>query len=238
VLDFLRLVCLFAILIPSIQAQDTDNPQPPAAATPTDANQPPDTGHVSKRLFGFLPNYRAADQQQIYMHPTVREKFTIARKNSFDWPVYFTTAGFALQNQVAQKGWDQPDFGRNFAEYYARAFADGVIGNYTTQAILPSMLGEDPRYYRQGVGSGWSRFYHAISQVAITRGVNGNNRIHISELAGNAGVVAVTNLYYPDQNHGLGSSMGRWGLAIGNDALANILNEFLPDLERKLRHRH
>jgi hypothetical protein len=227
---------LFALLIPAVLANDLQAPQDlPAEVPATNTAQPNgNTERVSKRLFGFIPNYRASDPLQAYVHPTVREKFKIARQNSFDWPVFFTTAGYALQNQVSQQGWHA--FGRNFAEYYARAYADNVIGNYVTQAILPSMLGEDPRYYRSGVGSGWSRTWHAISQVAITRGVNGNKRIHLSELAGNAGVVAVTNLYYPSEHHDLGSSMGRWGLAIGNDAIANLLNEFLPDLERKLRH--
>jgi hypothetical protein len=193
---------------------------------------------VSKRLFGFLPNYRAADALTVYSHPAVKQKFTIASKNTFDWPTYFTNAAYALQNQLSQKGIHQTAFGRNMGEYYARAWADSIIGNYTTQAVLPSLLGEDPRYFRMGAGTGWKRTWHAVSQVAITKGTNGKNRIHLAELGGNAGVVAVTNLYYPNQGHGLGPSTTRWSFMLMNDAISNLLNEFLPDLARKMQKKH
>ncbi len=231
---------MLALLVPALLA---DDPPPQDAAQPIAVDVPeqtsmPDVGHASKRLFGFLPNYRAADNPQTYSHPSVNEKFKIAWQNTFDWPNYITNAGYALQNQVSQQGFHGTGFGVTFAEYYGRAFADSFIGNFTTQAFLPSLLGEDPRYYRAGVGSGWSRTFRAIRQVAVTRGTNGKKRVNLSELAGNVGVVAVTSLYYPDQAHGMGPSAERWALAIGNDAIANLLTEFLPDLQRKLKRHH
>jgi hypothetical protein len=231
------------LVIPSIWADDLPIPADPTATTDTAAPDPvvppplavppTDTGHVSKRLFGILPNYRAADALAVYKHPTVKEKFHIAYKNTFDWPTYFTNAAYALQNQAAQKGFGA--FGRNFGEYYARAWGDSIIGNYTTQAVLPTLLGEDPRYFRMGTGSNWKRTWHALSQIAITKGTNGKNRIHLSELGGNAGVVAVTNMYYPNQGHGLGPSTTRWSFMLMNDTISNLLNEFLPDLARKMQ---
>jgi hypothetical protein len=233
---FPTILCLLCPLIPTALAED--QPAPVEHPQPSPVLPPKPVGHAPKRLFGIFPNYKATDAQATYTHPTVKEKFKIARQNSFDWPNYFLNAGYAIQNQVAQNGFSGPGFGKTFAEYYARAWADGVIGNYTTQAILPSMLGEDPRYLRLGAGSGWKRTWHAVSWVAVTKRTNGRNRIHLSELAGNAGVVAVTNLYYPSQNHDFGSGATRWGLALSNDAIANLLTEFLPDIEHKLRHKH
>jgi hypothetical protein len=232
-----RSLCLLTLLAPAVLADagesPTDTPAEIAAVADPAIPANPNTGHVSKRLFGILPNYRAADAPDVYTHPTVHDKFKIARQNTFDWPTYFTNAAYALQNQFSQKGTGA--FGRNFAEYYARSWGDSIIGNYTTQAVLPSLLGEDPRYFRMGAGSGWKRTWHAVSQVAITKGTNGNNRIHLSELGGNAGVVAVTNMYYPDQGHGLGPSTTRWSFMLMNDAISNLLNEFLPDLARKMQ---
>lgn len=239
--------CLLLSLAATAWSQETPAqkvPAPADAAVESPSVEPakppakPEPVHVDKRLFGFLPNYRATPAQQDYMHASIGEKFKIAEQNTFDWPNYFTMAGFALQTQIAQKGWHQTGFGRNFAEYYARGFADSFIGNYTTEAVLPTLLHEDPRYFRLGSGNIWKRLYHASSQVVITRGVTGRNRLHLSELLGNAGVVAVTNLYYPGENHSLNSSAARWGLAIGNDAFANLLTEFLPDIERKLHFHH
>jgi hypothetical protein len=227
--------------VPPIPAGTQAPPQSEPASPSTEpapSQTTEDVGHVSKRLFGFFPNYRAADQQQKYMHPSMKEKFEIAWYNTVDWPNFLINAGYALQTQVSQNGLHGKAFGSNFGEYYARTFADSFVGNFVTEAFLPSLLGEDPRYYRSGKGSGWQRTFRAISQVAITRGVNGNKRINLSELGGNVIVIGVTNLYYPDQHHSLGSAAQRWGLAIGNDALANVLTEFLPDLQRKMRRKH
>ena len=57
-----------------VTAQEPD-PQP----TPT--VKPPD-----KHMFGVLPNYRTADPTQPFRALTVKEKFTIARHDSFDPP--------------------------------------------------------------------------------------------------------------------------------------------------------
>jgi hypothetical protein len=233
----LSFCCVAPLLIASALAADPSASSADPAIAP--ASDPAiDGAHAPKRLFGILPNYRASDASATYAHPTLKEKFNIAKQNTFDWPNYFLNAGFAIQNQVAQNGFTGPGFGKTFAEYYARAWADNMIGNYTTQAFLPSILGEDPRYYRMGEGPMLKRTWHAVSQVAITKGTNGRNRVHLSELAGNAGVVAVTSLYYPSDNNGFGSSATRWGLTLGNDAMANLLTEFLPDISRKLRRKH
>lgn len=220
---------LFALVLPAAHAQD---PEPPAAPPPQPQTLP-DIGHAPKRLFGFFPNFQAADPDPVYTHPTVAQKFKIARQNTFDPPNIFINAGLAMQAQLTQKGTGQ--FGRNFTAYYARAWADGIIGNYATQGALPSLLGEDPRYIRMGTGSKWKRTWHAVSQVAITKGTNGQNRVHLSSIAGNVGVVALTNLYYPSEHTGFGQSAARYGLGLGNHALTNLLTEFLPDIQRKLR---
>jgi len=39
----------------------------------------------------------------------------------------------------------------------ATSFADFAIGDYMTEAIYPSLLHQDPRYFRRGTGTGWSR---------------------------------------------------------------------------------
>jgi len=39
-----------------------------------------------------------------------------------------------------------------YGRYYWRAFLDGVSGTYFTEAIVPVILREDPRYYTLGHG--------------------------------------------------------------------------------------
>jgi hypothetical protein len=200
--------------------------------TPPSAPEP-----VSKRLFGIIPNYRADQVQDTYKPLTTAEKFRIARSDSFDWPNYFLVAGFALQSQVAAGGFSHNGGFTGFTQYYARAFGDQIIGSYVTEAILPSLLHEDPRFFRLGAGSFWRRVYYASSRILVTRADSGKSRFNVSEIAGNAAVIAITSSYYPD-SRSPSEAAERFGLALGNDAISNLMTEFWPDIKRRLRFGH
>ena len=199
---------------------------PPAAPEP-----------VSKRLFGIIPNYRADQAQDSYKPLATAEKYRIARSDSFDWPNYFLLAGFALQSQVAAGGFSHNGGFTGFTQYYARAFGDQIIGSYITEAIFPSLLHEDPRFFRLGSGTFWHRVTYAASRVLITRADSGKARLYVSELAGNAAVVAITSSYYPD-SRSPAEGAERFGMALGNDAISNLMTEFWPDIKRRLRFGH
>jgi len=239
----------------TVLCQATDEPAEPVPAT-VSAETPDDSGfkvllppvanplalagRVDKRLFGVLPNYRAEQDSPEYKPLKAWEKFKIAERDTFDWPNFPMMAGFALQTQIAEKGWHGAGMGRSFAEYYARSFGDALIGNYMTEALLPSLLHEDPRFFRSGVGPVWKRAYKAARQVLVTRTENGHERFNFSEVLGNSAVVAVTSIYYPDSRR-LGPGATRVGLQIGNDVISNLLTEFWPDVKRHLQpllHHH
>jgi hypothetical protein len=186
------------------------------AETPQAAPEP-----VSKRLFGIIPNYRADQTQDTYKPLTTAEKYRIARSDSFDWPNYFLLAGFALQSQVAAGGFTHNGGFTGFTQYYARAFGDQIIGSYVTEAILPSLLHEDPRFFRLGSGTFWHRSYYAVSRIVVTRADSGKSRFYVSEVAGNVAVVAITSAYYPD-SRSPAQGAERYGLALGNDAVSNM----------------
>jgi len=208
-------------------------PAPVIAAPPAASPAPATSPTAAKRLFGVIPNYRTDQYQQTYTPITARQKFAIARSDSFDWPNYFLLAGNAVQAQVASKGFTHNGSIEGFGEFYARAFADQIIGCYLTEAILPSLLHEDPRFFRLGTGSFLHRASHAATSVLVVRTDDGRSRIAISELAGNAGVVALTTLYYPD-SQSAGGAAERWGMQIGNDMISNFLAEFWPDIKKRL----
>jgi hypothetical protein len=243
------LLAMVAWLIPSVFAQE----QPLAADSsvtsdrgaegseitelaPVEAPQGA-SDPVSKRLFGIIPNYRADQAHDTYKPLTTAEKYRIARSDSFDWPNYFLLAGFALQSQVAAGGFSHNGGFTGFTQYYARAFGDQIIGSYVTEAILPSLLHEDPRFFRLGSGTLWHRTTYAASRILVTRADSGKTRLYVSELAGNAAVVAITSSYYPD-SRSPAASAERFGMALGNDAISNLMTEFWPDIKRRLRFGH
>ncbi len=206
--------------------------QEPGTGLTPPAQEPPD-----KRVLGVLPNYRTANASAVYTPITTKQKFTIASKDSFDYPLVLL-AGF-----VAGLGqWDNanPSFGQGMAGYGRRlgtSYADQAIGNMMTEAIFPSVLHEDPRYFRRGTGSKWSRAFYAASRVLVTRTDSGNWRFNYSEVLGNATAVAISNSYYPD-NRSAGQNIEKLGQQIAIDAASQVLKEFWPDLKRKWLNRH
>jgi hypothetical protein len=194
----------------------------------------PEPEPVSTRLFGIIPNYRASETPETYKPLTTAEKYHMAFQDSFDWPNFFLLAGYAAQSQVAAGGFHRNGGMAGFGEYYARGFGDQVIGSYVTDAILPTLLHEDPRYFRLGAGTFWRRTYYAASRIFVTRRDNGKPGFNITEIAGNMGVAAISTWYYPDSQSASKASV-RFGMQLGNDALSNVLTEFWPDIKHRLR---
>src|SRR5438552_13263093 len=99
--------------------------------------QPPE----DKRAFGVLPNYRTAESSVPFQPITTKQKFTIAAKDSFDYPVFLTTSFFAGISQL--QGADNRVYGqgmKGFAHRYGVSYLDQVSGNFFPEAIVPTLF--------------------------------------------------------------------------------------------------
>ena len=203
---------------------------PVVKATPVP--EPPD-----KRVFGVLPNYRTANQTAVYTPITTRQKFIIASKDSFDYPLVILAGALA---GLGQLGDQNPAFGQGVAGFARRlgtSYADQAIGNMLTEGIFPAFLQEDPRYFRRGYGTRKSRLVYALTRVLITRTDAGGTRFNFSEVLGNAAGVAISNSYYTE-GRTISNNVAKLGEEISTDAISQVLKEFWPDIKRKLfRHR-
>jgi hypothetical protein len=217
---------------PAASEARADGSDAPEIAPPENALPGPEP--VSTRLFGVIPNYRASETLETYKPLTTAEKYHIAFEDSFDRPNFFLLAGYAAQSQVAARGFHHNGGMPEFAKFYARGFSDQIIGSYVTDAILPSLLHEDPRYFRLGTGTFWRRTYYAASRIFVIRRDNGRPGFNITEIAGNIGVDAMTTWYYPE-SQSAAEGMERFGMQLGNDAIANLLTEFWPDIKHRMR---
>jgi hypothetical protein len=201
-----------------------------AGANPAAQQEPPD-----KRVFGVLPNYRTANETAVYTPISVQQKFIIASKDSFDYPLVLLAGAIAGIGQLTNSN---PSFGQGLAGYGRRlgtGYADQAIGNMMTEGIFPSMLREDPRYFRRGYGSVGSRIWYAATRVFVTRTDAGGRRFNYSEVLGNATGVAISNLYYPDDRD-VGDNVLKLGEQIGIDSFSQVLKEFWPDVKHRLFH--
>lgn len=227
------------LLIPAAMAQDAADPQPasPAIAPKSEETAPGQPGVVEdKRIFGVLPNYRTAEGSAPFVPITAKRKFIIATKDTFDYPSYFLGGAFAGISQLENSN---PSFGhglKGYAKRYAANTADQDLGNFMTEAIMPTLLHEDPRYFRKGRGSIMGRVGYAASRVVVTKNDSGSTGFNFSEFVGNGAVASVGNLYYPDEK-GFDPTMQRMFTQIGTDAVSDVLKEFWPDVKRKWFHK-
>ena len=190
-----------------------------------------------KRIFGVLPNYRTADGSMPFSPITTKQKFTIARKDTFDYPSYALAAAFSGISQLDNSNASFGQGLKGYARRYGSAIADQDIGNFMTEAIYPSLLHEDPRYFRKVTGSFKSRLAYAATRVLVTRTDAGNWRFNTSEFLGNGTVAALGNWYYPDARNFNGTAQ-RMFSQIGTDAISGVLKEFWPDIKRKWLSKH
>jgi hypothetical protein len=204
----------------------------PAASTASDTEDLP----PGKRIFGIIPNYRSSPSLKNYAPISVKEKFKIAAQDSFDPGTAALAAAFAGESMLAHS---DPSFGQGvagYSRYFGTAYSDFVIGNFMTEGIYPTILHQDPRYFRKGHGSGLSRLGYAVGQIFWTHNDNGTTGFNYSEVAGNATAVAIGMSYYPDDRN-VGDAVSQWGTQLTVDMAANVLKEFWPDMERKLHHK-
>lgn len=193
------------------------------------------TSEDTSRILGVIPENKvgsALDSRYEPLRPT--QKFRLAFKDTTD-PFAFVLAGFYAG--IAQWQDDFPEFGEGsagFGKRFGAAYADQVIGNYMTEAILPTLLHEDPRYFRKESGTKWKRFRYALSRTVITRTDAGTDRFNFSDIAGNAAAAALSNLYYPPGQRSWGATSERFAFQILSDGAFNELIEFWPDMRHAI----
>jgi len=208
------------------------SPTPAPQKIEADTAQP-----ESKRLLGVVPNYRTSPSLQNYQPLTAAEKFKIASEDAVDRGTVVLAALFAGEGQLTNSNRSFGQGGAGFGRYLGASYGDFAIGDYMTEAVFPSLLHQDPRYFRRGTGTGWSRLGYAVGQIFWTKRDSGGMQFNYSEVIGNSAAVAISNAYYVN-NRDAGDATTKLGVQIGVDMAANVLKEFWPDLERKFSRKH
>ncbi len=180
-----------------------------------------------QRLLGVIPNFYAsyvADAAP--MNP--KQKFKLAWKAAID-PTSFVIAGVIAGGQQANNSF--PGYGQGAAGYARRfgaAYGDFFIGTYLGNAIFPSILKQDPRYFYKGTGTTKSRILYAISRSVMAKGDNGRWQPDYSGILGSLAAGGISNLYYPEGSRdGFGTTVNNTLIGIATSAGVNILQEFV-----------
>ena len=219
-------------------SSEPDKPDAPAPKTDSADTNDVDNqaGKQPRRILWIIPNYRAVSANTYLPPLSVKEKFWLATEDTFDYSNFILVGGLAGISLGQQS---QPSFGTGaagYGRYYWHIFVDGAIENYMTEAIMPVLTKEDPRYYTLGKGGFVKRTGYAISRLFITRTDSGKNTFYVSEFVGAGAAAGIGNLYYPPQSNTWVKTYQRWGTQLALDGVFNVLKEFWPDIDQKIFH--
>ncbi|MGA9639902.1 MAG: carboxypeptidase-like regulatory domain-containing protein [Terriglobales bacterium] len=189
-----------------------------------------------QRVLRFIPNTYVTYEP----HPeplTTGMKFHLAYKDLTN-PVFFArTAGWAGVQQAA----DTPGQWRQGAEGYGKrlgaGFADATTAGLIGNAVLPSLLHQDPRYFYQGTGTKKSRALHAVLATFICKGDNGVTQANYSALGGSLIAYSISTAYYPSSDRNAEHVFRGFGIDIGLHVAGSLAQEFI--LEKfTSKHKH
>jgi len=217
-------------------AQDPPGPEPAApavhvivdvAATREQIAEQQIREQEQQRLLGVFPNFRVsyrADAAPL----NSRQKFHLAWKSITD-PARFASVAVVAGVQHARDdfsgfGRGVDGYGRRYGALYATLFTATMISN----AALPAVFRQDPRYFYKGTGSGRSRALYALSRAVIRKADNGHWQPDYSRILGGLASGALSNVYYPVQDRRTARlTIENAAFAIGGAAAGNLLQEFL-----------
>jgi hypothetical protein len=209
---------------------------PTQALVPIRVDPKTDTseGKQTKRMFWIIPNFAAVSADTKLPPLSAREKFMLSAQDSGDYSS-FLWAGLLAGQSMALKSY--PEFHNGVAgygRYYWRAFADQASGSFFTEALVPALTHEDPRYYTLGHGGFFRRAGYALSRVVVTKTDSGGRSFNFSEILGNGMEAGLANFYYPPQERGLRNTAVNWVAQLEAASLNNIIREFWPDIRHKI----
>ena len=125
-----------------------------------------------QRIFGFVPNFNTSNVQNA-APLSVGQKFQLAFRGAAD-PFQFVVA--ALDAGYSQWRNDFVGYGRGgqgYSKRFGAAYADQFSGAIWGNAVFPSLLHEDPRYFRKGEGTFKNRLLHSVSSTVWAKSDDG-----------------------------------------------------------------
>jgi hypothetical protein len=169
------------------------------------------------------------------IHPmTPRQKGMLALRSTID-PYNFATIALVSAVSVASDpqsayGPGFPGFGRNFGVAYCETAVGAFFGTF----LVPTIFHQDPHYHRLPNASYPRRTLHAITQVVWAQNDYGVGIPNYSTFIATAIGDGLGNLYVPGRDTGFNATAARYATAIATDPIDNFINEFLPDVARRI----
>jgi hypothetical protein len=228
---------------PFVGLQQTPNSPPPASTggSQTPPAQSPEQQRQTaeeqlkqqehQRVMGVMATFNTTNNKDA-LPLTAGQKYRLFFKSATDpWP--FLLAGFVSGIDQAENSF--PEYGQGvegYAKRFGASYTDYFTGNLLGNAVLTSILHEDPRYFQKGKGSFTGRAAWAASSTVWCKRDKGTWGPNYANVMGNLMGAAVSNLYYPASDRTAGGTIER-GLTVTVEGVVGAeVIEFWPDVVR------
>lgn len=189
-----------------------------------------------ERMFGIMPAYGMVEPGQQPPPLSSGQKFKLAVQYLSPYTFFFVAAEAGI-NQARNSPSDYGQGAEGYGKRYGAGFADGLSAGVFVTGVYPSLLRQDPRYYRLADGGFSHRFGYAASRILVTRQDSGRKAFNFSEVLGSFSSSTLAMTYYPKSQRDFSDVAERAGIQFAFDAGFNVLKEFYPDIERILFHK-
>lgn len=166
------------------------------------------------------------------------QKFQLFFKSATDpWP--FMLAGVVAGIGQADNG--TPEWGQGvqgYAKRFGSSYSDYFIGNFFGNAVLPSVLHEDPRYFQKGTGSVPGRILWAASSTVWCKRDRGGWGPNWSNVVGNLIGSAIGRAYHPPSDRTVTDTITDGLTVTAEGIVGSEVIEFWPDMVRSYRRKH
>jgi hypothetical protein len=226
------------------QTSSSQPSDPQAAASQTDAEKTPSQtaeeqlkAQEHQRVMGVMATFNTTTNKDA-LPLSSKQKFQLFFKSSTDpWPFFLA----AVVAGIGQADDSYPEWGQGaqgYAKRFGGAYSDAFIGNFFGNALLPSLLHEDPRYFQKGTGSGTKRFLWAAASTVWCRRDNGSWGPNYANVGGNLIGAAIARIYYPPSERDVASTISD-GFTVSAEGIVGAeVIEFWPDIARHYKRKH
>lgn len=221
----------------SSSSSQSATPQPASQKSAHDQAEEQLKQQEQQRVAGVMATFNTTTNRDA-LPLSSGQKFQLFFRSEIDpWPFLLS----AIVGGVNQASNAEPEWGQGvqgYAKRFGAAYSDAFIGNFFGNAVLTSLLHEDPRYFQKGTGSKWSRFLWAATSTVWCKRDKGGWGPNYANVGGNLIGTAVARVYYPAQERTVSDTITD-GLTVSAEGIVGSeVIEFWPDLSRYMKRKH
>ncbi len=216
VVTFILCICFgFLFAIQASQAQARIYPSLPEAPV------------AHQRALFLFPGYDTVQNPNAPVPPLhVDQKFELAYRSIFDLSFPMRTGVTTLYEHSVGVGPFYGPGGQGLAQLYGYNAASLASTFLFTDAVVPALFHQDPRYFRKGTGSARSRIWWALRSELVGFSDRGPQMPNYAALLGFAMSTALSNAYLPARNISAGKSLEGYGIKFCTNYGFNLIHEY------------